>query len=772
MLTPTLTSSFRYGFTRQGSQLTGLLTSDYTFFRNIDSPVSRTTGTSRIVPVHNFSEDLAWSKGGHNVTFGATALLVGNSSTTFSHSFSDGYLNSSVLLDGGLSLLAPDAANSTNYKRLMVDLLGIIPEVDTQYNYTKQGDLLAQGAGVSRDFINHDYEFYGQDSWKILKNLTITAGLRFTYSPPVYEANGVQASPNIPLSTWFNERGTLAAQGMSQMAAGLITMNLIGTNGARAMYNTQKDWAPRVALAYSPHANSGLSRFLFGGEGKTSIRAGFGMFYDLFGQGIAREFDSTELGFSNFLQSPVSPSDPLSNAATAPRFTGFFSLPTAYLATAPKGGFPQTYPSTLAVQNTVDQGLLSPYTMNLDFSIGREFSHGWFVQGSYVGRLSRHSLAHIDMAMPTNIVDPKSGMTYFQAAQIMSKLSRQNGATGVDVSQVKPIPFFEDLFPGYADPANHLTATQSLYLNYFLANVYNETTALQLIDDVSSACSPCSILGPNAFYAPQFAGLSTLSSVGSGDYHAMQWTVRKRLSANLQLDFNWTWSKAIDLASFGESTTNSYTGLVQNAWIPAQSRSISDYDTTHLFSAFLVYQLPFGHGKSFLSGANRILNGFVGGWQVSAIWHASSGFPTSIGDGGNWPTDWQIAPTASQVGPSPVQRTVKNGANGGPNIFADPAAAFAAYDFTLPGDSGQRNGIRGQGLFSVDVGLGKQFKLFAVRDHAYTLQIRAEAFNVTNTVRFDPNSIEAAVDTPGTFGNYTSVLGGPRVMQFTARIDF
>ena len=55
--------------------------------------------------------------------------------------------------------------------------------------------------------------------------------------------------------------------------------------------------------------------------------------------------------------------------------------------------------------------------MNMDFSIGREFKGGFFVQGSYVGRLSRRSLISDDIAMPTNLKDSKSGMTYFQAAK-------------------------------------------------------------------------------------------------------------------------------------------------------------------------------------------------------------------------------------------------------------------------------------------------------------------------------------------------------------------
>jgi hypothetical protein len=70
------------------------------------------------------------------------------------------------------------------------------------------------------------------------------------------------------------------------------------------------------------------------------------------------------------------------------------------------------------------------------------------------------------------------------------------------------------------------------------------------------------------------------------------------------------------------------------------------------------------------------------------------------------------------------------------------------------------------------LGLGKRFTLFTKHDHPYTLQIRGEAFNVSNTVRFDVANVQAEIDTPSTFGNYTNVLGNPRVIQFTGRFEF
>src|SRR4029077_1111651 len=136
---------------------------------------------------------------------------------------------------------------------------------------------------------------------------TITAGLRVSLSPPVYEAQGYQTSPSISLEDWYNLRGSLAAQGKPQSQAGPISFDLASKTG-RGLYPFQHDFAPRLSLAYSPKASDGLSKFFFGGSGKTSIRAGAGMYYDLFGEALITGFDSTALGFSSLLTNPANAS--------------------------------------------------------------------------------------------------------------------------------------------------------------------------------------------------------------------------------------------------------------------------------------------------------------------------------------------------------------------------------------------------------------------------------------------------------------------------------
>src|SRR5260370_20472498 len=108
----------------------------------------------------------------------------------------------------------------------------------------------------------------------------------------------------------------------------------------------------------------------------------------------------------------------------------------------------------------------------------------------------------------------------------------------------------------------------------------------------------------------------------------MQWTVRKRLSSGVQLDFNYTWSKSIDLGSSRE-TAGSYSGTILNAWFPGLNKGVSDYDIQHVFSAFWVAELPFGRGKKWLNQSNGFINALAGGWSINCIFRNNSRLPTS-----------------------------------------------------------------------------------------------------------------------------------------------
>jgi hypothetical protein len=237
----------------------------------------------------------------------------------------------------------------------------------------------------------------------------------------------------------------------------------------------------------------------------------------------------------------------------------------------------------------------------------------------------------------------------------------------------------------------------------------------------------------------------------------------------LQFDFNYTYSKSIDLSSDAERI-DEWGGLgsqIINSWDPNALRAVSDFDTTHQFNLNWVYELPFGKGKAFVRDAKGGLNALIGGWQLSGLARWSSGFPVSINSGSTWSTNWQLPGDAVPTGKI-VTKTTKN-SDGSVNLFPDPAAALANFRPALPGESGVRNNFRGQGYAGLDMGLGKRWVMPYSESHS--VQFRWEVFNVLNLTRFDVQSITKAID-EGAFGQYSGLLTNPRVMQFALRYEF
>jgi len=766
LATSNMVSSLRYGFTRQGYTDTGTQSSAVVSLRDIDDPFSTSKGVNAVIPVHDIEESVTYNKGAHTIQFGGSLRFINTKRLSYENSFSSAISNSSWFFDQGQGLvgdLAIDPNTQTAFTRQMSNILGFVDEGHGYYNYDKQGNLLPQGQGISRDFTDREYEMFLQDSWKVKKNFTVTAGLRVSLFPPLFEANGYQTSSNIPLGDWFNIRGGLAETGQSQALAPALTFNLASAKGGRGLYPFQKHFSPRIAFGYSPDGDTGVGRWLFGGPGKTSIRAGAGLFYDMFGQSLIQLADATSLGFSTQLTNPAN-----AHYETSARYVGPTVLPANLLPPAPAGGFPQTAPNAFAIAQGLDSALQAPYSISLDFSFSRELSHGFMIQGNYVGRLSRKSLQADDVAAPTNLIDPKSGQSYFQAATAMQVYLRAHpNASGADVAGLKAIPFFEDLYSGYA--GGGFTATQNLYQNYWQYGLNNDTGPLASIDDApSNGCSPCSSLGPNAMFNSQYSSLAVWRTRGSGSYHAMQWTLRKHFSSGIQFDFNYTLSKSIDLGSYRESDTIT-NGQIINAWNTRQMKAVSDYDARHLISAFFVADLPYGHGRRYGNNVNPVVNFLFGGWGVSGIWRQSSGLPVGVGDGGQWATNWNLSGFAIATGPVAVHNN-KNSTTGGPNIFADPNVAFNLFEPNFPGTTGGRNILRGYGLFNIDGAISKRFAMPYSERH--TVQIRAEVFNVTNSAQFDVSTMNLDIGDSANFGKYTSTLGNPRVMQFAARYEF
>ena len=798
VLTSRMVATTRYGFTRAGGETTGILASNYEWFRGFSTPYGTSTGLARIIPVHTISQDLSWNKGAHDLRFGANIRLISNQSNSYRHSFSSASSNPSWIKGTGGDF-TPASLNiaksdNTSYQYAMAALLGLESQGTAAYNYKTDGSLIPAGAPVARDFVNNEADIYAQDTWKASRGLTVTAGLRFSLAPAVYEANGQQVSPNMPFSDFLNKRGALADQGLSQMGVGLISFVAGNGPGGRPLYPDHKNWSPRLGLAYTPKAEGSLEKFLFGGPGKTSIRAGAGMYYDEIGQPLAQTINANAFGLATTLTTPPN----VLTTAQLPRFTTFYAVPSAIVPAPGPSGLGAPYPTSgagsFAITSSLDDKLKAPYTMNLNFTVGRDFSHGLFVQVSYVGRLSRNTLTNRDMAAYTNLRDPKSGQTFYEA---MRQLATAIDVQGVSIANLPKIPFFENMWP--AAGGHGLSSTQVWAKDYYdnytqgdfsdalndfdnAANCNVGGTLFTSGGDISQAA--CGAQGPWMMFNPQFSALAAWSSIGKGSYHGMQWTIRKSFSSGLQFDLNYTWSKSIDRGSARENdagTGNSnFAGnqdFVQNAWNPSQMRGVSAYDTAHQINGFVVYQLPLGRGKKFGSGMSKVLDAFVGGWQISAAYRQTSGFPTSVINGQRWPTDWEVDALGTPNGkPRPPITSNKNapgpqsGVAGGPNLWSDPAAAFDSYGETMAGETGSRNTLRGSGIFNIDTGVSKTFSMPWSEHQKF--QIRWETFNLTNTIRFDPNASYTTLTSPSSFGQLYDQFGSPRQMQFAGRFTW
>ena len=147
--------------------------------------------------MHNLVEDLSWVRGAHSLQFGGNIRYITNGSLSLQNSFPSAITNKAWLFSA--RPLRPAGATSAG-DHAMAALLGLVDQGTAIYNYDKSGTALGVGAPVKRDFGAREYETYGQDSWRVKPNLTLTLGLRYSlYSPP-YEKHGNQVAPACGLS--------------------------------------------------------------------------------------------------------------------------------------------------------------------------------------------------------------------------------------------------------------------------------------------------------------------------------------------------------------------------------------------------------------------------------------------------------------------------------------------------------------------------------------------------------------------------------------------
>ncbi len=791
-ISPNIVNDIRYGYVRQGYGQSGIGKGDYVDFRFLSDATSESRNTIVSNPLNNIVDNLNWTKGKHSIEIGGNWRLVHQNRSSDNNSYNSASSNPYWLKNPpplpntkgfGLGLPAVDKGFANSYEIAYANLVGTIPQVTNVYNYKvtslTSGSALSDGQAIDRHFKANEFEYYIQDSWRPLSNLTLTFGLRHTLLQTPYETKGQQVTPTIDTHTWFMQREAAAQQG--QVYEPDLQFAPAGPVYGRPGFwpKSKNNIAPRFAVAYSPNS-------------KTSIRAGFGIYFDHYGEALVNTFDQNgSFGLSTSISNPANVqayegcavgSDP-NQCSPSPRYTDRHTLPAALNLGA--GPTSQTFPFTapqgnFAITWGIDSKLKTPYSEAVDFSVQRELPKGFSIEVAYVGRLGRHLLQSLDLAQPVDLVDPAGGGDYYSAATALSKLTDQNGQD--PTATVPVIPFFEHVFPFMAQYGS--SATQAIYSNEWASarTGAGATTALADIDFFCGYQLADGSCPQSKFWQDQFSSLYALSTIGTSYYNAGQVTLHHPMSHGVQADISYTYSRSIDMGSDAERSTefssggglaNSFSDIT-TTWNPGLMRGVSDFNTTHLLTLNYLYQLPFGRGQAYLGGGNGLVNALIGGWQLSGILHATSGLPFSVFEPG-WTTDWQIESYGVTTGKVKLRRHFDQ--NGNPQFFDNPDAinngvatgggGGGNIRLPYPGEAGQRNNFTGDGYFSLDDGLTKSWKLAELG----TLKFAWEVYNVTNTVRFDPASIGAGL-TGGNLGVASALLTQPRRMQFSLRYDF
>lgn len=846
VITPSVVNNFRWGFTRQSYGLVGNTNESWNTFVGLDQGIVYSHNFQ--VPVHNFVDDFSWTRGTHSFQFGGNIGIARDPRVSYLHSNNLTLGTSSWMSPTGLadsaSPLDPtnggfpevDLSFKSGYDRPMIGLLGIVSDFVGQYNYDKSGNLLPQGSPMVRNYGLNWYEMYAQDSWRLKPNLTVTYGVRWSLFPAPWETNGLQAASTFSLGKQFSTNVANMKQGLGYTSEGPITFTPSGpANNGPGFYQLSKtDFAPRIAVAYSPRPSGGWLRKLFGDSDKTVIRGGFGEVYDRPGFQLLNTFDQNAPGgFAYTLQNTCCQVG-VDGAGQLPRISNLNVIPPdiqpglgiPFLPPAPKWSSQQQIPlNSQANLWAVDDTLKTPHAYAVDFSIGRELPNHFSLQVSYVGRFGGHLLTQRDLNQPLDIVDPKSGIDYFKAATALSKLARANPGqfnspaayqaflSTVSDSAVGPTAaYWHNVLPGLNGGATSyesycggnvvpgsaglIQAVYDLYYNPGCAYVGNEIVGLADIDLYG-------YLGDNGSHAPYtnplfFNGPPGLvgngegkylnnqaisafgwSSVGDSNYNALQTTLRKQFSNGAQFDLNYTYSKSIDTTSAASRVGFALIGYqniglvgsrLENAFNPNSQRAVSDFDLTHQFNADWLLELPFGKTKRFASDAGPVADAFIGGWQLTGVARWTSGYPFTVDVGQNWPTDWQY--TGITVMTAKPKTGVYKQPNGSVSVFADPAAAQGDFAIPFPGGALSRNPLRGPGYAGLDMGLSKRWRVTEGQSVQFTWQV----FNLLNLVRFNAQGLGANVtsieQSPNQFGAFSSLLTQPRVMQFALRYEF
>jgi hypothetical protein len=587
---------------------------------------------------------LTWLKGSHNLSMGGSfteyELWAKNSalvpSTAFGVVTGDPAQSLFTGAIGAAAFPGASAANLTAAQNLYALLTGRVSSItgdarldeDTnQYSYMGTGTQRAQ---------MREAGLFIQDSWRWKPNFTVNLGLRYELQFPFYPLNDSYSTATLADLCGISGVGSGASldttcnlfQPGSQPGKKPQFINF--SKGTYAYDTDYNNFAPSVGFAWTLNDQSGLMGTLLGDE--AVVRGGYTRAYNRNGM---NDFSG------QYNQNPgVVIADPSRSLNLGNLNNDGLGLPVLFRQSSRLGPapFPTTpnYPLTDVVTqdvNVFDTGITVPYadtwTVGLQRSIGRDFA----VEARYVGTRSRENWATLNYN-ETNIFE-NGFLNEFRVAQANLRANIAAGRSGTfaytGVAGTAPLPTIYAYFHGAAGNVNNPASYTSANFtnNTFLTPLatYNPNPigfANSLYGDATRRTNAANAGIPANFFLanPDLQGGADLTTnVGSSDYHGLQLELRRRYAQGLQFQTSYAYGRAM-ASSF----------LSFRRPIDMRRDVGSPGDLTHAFKATLVWDLPFGQGRRFGSGANAVVDRIIGGWTFGLTSRLQSGQLVDLGN--------------------------------------------------------------------------------------------------------------------------------------------
>jgi len=616
---------------------------------------------------------------------------------------------------------------------------------------------------------------FAQDSWKVKPNLTLNYGLRWELNTPLTDiGRRVQTfrpgqvdtvfpcalTPDNPLTSVYGSTDcSPTGPAGAVFPAGLVIPGDTGVPGGLTQ-TYYKSIAPRIGVAWSPNWNNKLT----GGPGKTSIRAGYGIFYNPVEQLVLEQFQGeppfggssliTEGLFSTpfVLQSCDPSGGPCStaNGAAPNPFNGVLD---------PTRGSPLDWSvfRPILLFGELQPKIRSQYSEQYNLTIQRELTNSMVMTVSYVGSQGHRLLATHDL----NFGNPQTCLDLQSVANYYDPTIAGNPNANPDLNAAFTCgPFYADSY--FQLPANSIPAGFTIHMPYgpnaTITGPNPQPIGLVGLRPYSSpSCNPINGYDPGsgvfqngcpADGIPVFSSIFAQDTVSNSNYNSLQVSVERRMSKGLQFLAAYTFSKSIDNASTFEE--------ILNPFDPRSDRALSLFDARHRFVFSYMWELPV---PKYTGGKSKLLNG----WAVSGITTFQSGFPIRIISNNDLELmnsfDFNLPGRPDLVAPFTTQdpRTT-GGFYFDPNLFADPT----------PGSLGSapRTICCGPGISNFDFAI---HKITPISERVGT-EFRAEFFNAFNHTQF-LNPDGNISDEPFYFGRVLHTRD-PRLIQFAFKLNF